>query len=223
MAQHSKSGGRIVVFDLDYTITRNDTFLTFLVFVLLRRPTRWLPALLLPFYYAWHKAGRRDNQWLKERFLGCVASGLSRTAVQDYCDALLPRIMKRDVRHEAAEALRRHRARGDFLVLASASFDFYVARLAAELGFSDAVCTLAEWGSDGRLTGRIDGRNCYGQEKLRRLEAIVGTRNFDSRVVYTDHHSDLPICQWADAIRLVQPTDRLLRALEGQDYLVLDW
>lgn len=223
MSQVQKSHHHIVVFDLDYTVTKNDTFLSFLGLVLLRRPMRWPAACLLPFFYIWHKAGRRDNEWLKERFLSCVAGGLSRERLEHYRNLLVPRILARDIRDGAREALRRHRDAGDYLVLASASFDFYVVRLAAELGFSETVCTLADWNEGGTLSGKIDGRNCYGDEKVRRLNSVITRRANFRRIVYTDHHSDLPLCRWANEIRLVKPTAKLLRALADEPYQLLDW
>ena len=54
---------------------------------------------------------------------------------------------------------------GHAVLLASASLDSYL----LPLGVDGVICTRLERGADGKLTGRLDGANCRGAEKARRV------------------------------------------------------
>ena len=56
-------------------------------------------------------------------------------------------------------------------MLASASLEPYLLPFGDSLGVDGVVCTRLERGRDGLLTGRLEGPNCRGAEKARRLEA----------------------------------------------------
>jgi len=77
---------------------------------------------------------------------------------------------RRKARADMRARLEWHRGRGDVLVIVSASPELYVKAVGRELGVDHVVATRLEVGPDGRLTGRYEGRNCRGAEKLARLE-----------------------------------------------------
>jgi phosphatidylglycerophosphatase C len=64
--------------------------------------------------------------------------------------------------------LRAHQAQGHRTVVVSASPSLYVDALARRLDIDAVIATELEV-VDGSLTGRFAGRNCRGEEKLRRL------------------------------------------------------
>jgi len=72
-------------------------------------------------------------------------------------------------RLDVASRVEQHRRQGHRLVVVSASPELYVGPVADDLGFDAVIATRLAVSSDGRLTGHYDGRNCRGQEKLRRL------------------------------------------------------
>jgi phosphoserine phosphatase len=51
---------------------------------------------------------------------------------------------------------------------------------------------------DGRITGRLSGRNCYGPEKVERLEEVLG--KLDNYLVYAygDSKGDRELLAVAD-------------------------
>ncbi|HEX7639090.1 MAG TPA: HAD-IB family phosphatase, partial [Burkholderiaceae bacterium] len=63
--------------------------------------------------------------------------------------------------------------RGHRVVLASAGLDLYLEPVARALGIADLLCTRLAV-RDGRFTGELDGPDCTGPEKLRRVEALLG-------------------------------------------------
>jgi HAD superfamily hydrolase (TIGR01490 family) len=198
------------VFDLDGTITQHPSYIPFLYSVARRTPLKLLyagPILLAALAY---KLGLITRGRLKEFMLKTVLGGASREAVTAYAVAFVERCISHGLRPGALQAIAEHKARGDYLILATASFEFYVERLGGRLHFDAVVATRSLWDDGGRIVGRIDGENCYGAEKLRRLERALPDLRTNYRVIaYSDSHVDLPLLRWADAGIAVNPTRRL--------------
>jgi phosphatidylglycerophosphatase C len=66
-----------------------------------------------------------------------------------------------------------HRREGHELVIVSASPELYLAPIGRLLGFDAVLGTRLETAA-GHLTGRLDGRNVRGPEKVVRLRAHLG-------------------------------------------------
>jgi HAD superfamily phosphoserine phosphatase-like hydrolase len=106
----------------------------------------------------------------------------------------------------------------------SASFDFYTEKIAALLGFDDIITTKSEWDSKNRLTGGIDGCNCYGTEKLHRVLGYFDCHKVKPyTVAYADHHTDIPLLKWADRAVAVNPEPKLLSIALKEGFDVQYW
>ena len=214
---------RYAIFDLDGTLTRHDTFARFLAGLLLRTPSRWIRIPQLAYWYARLKAGSADNGLVKERFLTLLAGGVPPAVLEDRARELADRVVSQWLRPAMAERLARERDLGAHLVLATASPDIYVNFIGQRLGFETVICTLTRRDPSGASTGRLDGGNCYGPEKLGRVRAhAAGLGDGLHTVVYTDHHSDLPLLEWADEPHAVNPTAALREACVQRGYAILD-
>lgn len=214
----------IVIFDLDGTITRNDTYLAFCLGYLRYRPARLLRCWILPFAVLTFKAGFRSNTWLKVTFLTAIFGGLSRDQIDDWTAIFVPDTLGQSVRRRALEKIAEHRRQGHRLILATASLAPYVEPLGRQLGFSEILATQVAWSADGRLTGKLDGDNLYGPGKLARVRAYLATdREGRDVIAYTDHHSDLDLLRWADHPVAVSPTRKLEDAASGDGIAVEVW
>ncbi len=226
-ANRSASGAKrrvIALLDLDGTITKRDTYIPFLVGFLLSYPARLWRVGSLPFAVVLHGLGLRDNAWLKEHFLAAVLGGAQRSEIDPWAAVFAERVVARGLRRKARRVIEHHRAAGHELVLATASLDFYVYRLAERLGFDMVICTAAEWRPDGTLSGRLNGPNCYGDAKRAAFWSQIGaTRDQLYLIAYSDHHSDLSILNEADHAVAVNPTRRLLRAARSGNLEVQNW
>ena len=225
--QHSsaKPGQPVTaVFDLDRTITRAGTYTPFLFFVARRHPARLLwvgPLIVAALAY---KLGLISRKRLKEYMLSAILRGEIRDRVAGYADAFAADLTSRGVRPGALKAIEEHRAKGHYLVLATASLDLYVERFADRFGFDAVVATRTSWTSMDCLSGKIDGENCFGIEKLRRLkEVLAGQRDGKVIVAYSDSHADLPLLRWADEAFAVNPSRRLGRLAPTEGFVVVDW
>ena len=82
--------------------------------------------------------------------------------------------------------------------------------------FNHLICTNTLW-QNGCLTGDLDGKNCYGIEKLTRVRSYMKKHNISGEIiVYSDHASDWPIMNYADKAYAVYPTKKMrIIALEN--------
>jgi HAD superfamily hydrolase (TIGR01490 family) len=179
------------VFDLDGTITRFDTLGPFVLGCLARRPWR-LARLLLAVPAAARYPIERDRGALKGSLLHATLGGLPRPWLTKRSAAFVRWLLHAALYEEALTAIDAHRRRGDRLVLMSASADLYVPQIAQALGFELVQCSRVQWRDDGLLDGRLQGANCRGLEKQRRLQELI-ERERPARVyAYGNSAADLP-------------------------------
>lgn len=214
---------RIVVFDLDVTLTQYDTFLPFIVGYLRhhrkRRSLRlWkLPLGLLKFW-RWG-----DRTWLKTEMLRAFVGGEPRARVAAWTERFVDNLLAEAMRAQGLVQLRDYQSHGVRVILASASFDIYVDRIAEKLGVDEVLATRAAWNSRGRLVG-MDGENCRYEEKLRRVKALPDMPEDGVGVVaYSDSHADLPLLSWAEHGVAVWPSKRLVHQVGGLGLDVVRW
>ncbi len=214
----------VVVFDLDRTITRSGTYTPFLFSVARRRPLRLLLAGPLAIAALAYKLGLISRKRLKEYMLCAVLCGARRDQVAGYAASFTADWALNCIRPGALTAIEEHRSKDHCLILATASLDLYVERFGAHFGFDAVVATRASWDSTDRLNGSIDGENCFGIEKVRRLEEVLAGGREDSTVVaYSDSHADLPLLRWADRAVAVNPSGRLRKVALGEGFEIVDW
>ncbi|MEX2431364.1 MAG: HAD-IB family hydrolase [Dehalococcoidia bacterium] len=178
----------LAVFDLDGTLTYCDTLLPFLRHAA-GRAVFWvkMPSLV-PVLVAF-RLGLKERTAAKEavlrRFIGGWPVEEVEAAAVSFAIRVLPRLCNR----EALDRLRWHLGKGHRVCIASASLEMYVRGWAADVGVADVAATRLE-SVGGRVTGRLDGANCYGPEKLVRLRQRIGEVEGLSLHVYGDSAGD---------------------------------
>ncbi len=181
----------IAAFDFDGTITWSDSFLPFLRHAV-GFARFWSGLAILSPWMAAYAAGRIANDRLKERFLTTYLKGWSETeldaAAKSFCKSGMARLVNRD----AMERLRWHADQGHRILIISASPEFYLRVWAETAGVDDVIGTRLDM-SNGRVSGRLTGPNCHGEEKVRRFESQVGPFSELEVFAYGDSKSDLPL------------------------------
>jgi phosphatidylglycerophosphatase C len=159
----------VVAFDVDGTLTTRDCVVPFLRRVggtmplaahLIGRSARLLPAL-----------AQRDRDTMKSLAVASAFTGRTVVEVEAEGAAFARDVHRSAMRPAVVDRLDRHRADGDRIVLVSASFEVYLRPLAQLLGADDVLAVRLEADDTGVLTGRLDGANCRGAEKIRRLHS----------------------------------------------------
>ncbi len=159
---------RIALFDLDGTLTRRDTYVPFVLGLLLRRPARWMRAPLLILPVLRYMAGRMDRGGLKGAILQQLFAGLPRALLQRWSARFASVSLATRMHADGVATLKSHLAAGDHVVLMSASPDLYVPLIGDGLGAHEVHCTRVRWDGD-RLDGRLAGPNVRDHEKTRVL------------------------------------------------------
>ncbi len=214
----------VVIFDLDKTITKKDTYTVFLIYLLRMHPVRLSRCGFLPIAVVMHKMGLKDNSWLKVTFLKAIAGGIKKNQLDICIDQFLKRLLTQGICNKALQKIQKHQQANHKLILTSASFDFYVEKLGCQLGFDTIICTRSIWDKENRLTGQIDGYNCYGVNKLNRLIDYLGQdRPAINLVGYSDHHSDQPFLNWVDHAIAVNPTNKLQQIALQNNFTIENW
>ena len=180
----------IAIFDLDGTITHRDTLFPLVMRLLSRRPLQLLRLLrLIPAVVRF--AFDRDRALLKQSLLRATLRGISRTELEAASHRFVTDTIAHRCFADALTAIRRHREQGHYLVLMSASVDFYVPEFGRQLGFDRVISTGVAWQGD-RLDGTLTTPNRRGEEKAVQLRALVAERNDSHTFAYGNSDSDLP-------------------------------
>lgn len=182
---------RVVVaaFDVDGTLTTRDCVVPFLrltaglpavIGALARRPFATLGAVL-----------RRDRDALKALAVRSLA-GRSWGELLTLGEAFAHQVIRARLRPDTTTRLAWHREQGHRIVLVSASLRPYLVPLGLHLGVDAVLCCELEL-ADGVVTGRLDGPNCRGPEKVRRLQQWLGSQGLAERAevwAYGDSRGD---------------------------------
>ncbi len=198
----------IALFDLDGTLIAWDCQLLFRHFVLRREPWRgvFLPVFLAFVPFAWLLGAAT----MKRVFLSYLWRMRQETLAEyskDFAFSLMPAVYP-----ELRKELECQRAAGHFLILASASPEFYVREIGRELGFDLTLGTPVEIGP---LFPDLE--NHKGAAKVSRLRGVLPASWFENSRLrgchgYTDSRADLPMLELCGTATVVNPS-RSLAAL----------
>jgi HAD superfamily hydrolase (TIGR01490 family) len=219
----------LAIYDMDRTVTRTGTYTPFLIHAAkMLAPWRLGLAALVPLTMAAYACKLIDRRRLKEWNQRLLLGGaVPRARLKPAVDAFADLISKTNVHPGALRQIAEDKAAGRRLVLATASYRFYVEAIAAKLGFDDVIATGSITGLDDIIHARIDGDNNYGPAKLRLIEAWMkdqGIKREDVTVrFYSDHVSDWPALEWADTAIAVNPSRGLKRMAEKRGWQIVDW
>lgn len=219
---------RVAIYDLDRTVLRKPTFTLFLLWAAWREaPWRLLllPALAaLMIGYALRLYGRdRFKPAAIRLMLGAsIASARAEALAADFAAWRVPR----DVPPGAAACIARDRAEGYRLLMATAAPEFYAGAIADALGFDAIVASRHQRDDAGNWLPLLDGPNCYGAEKARRvaewLDATAAGGAAHIRA-YSDHASDAPTFALASDSWLVGRGDRVVRLAARHGWRAADF
>jgi HAD superfamily hydrolase (TIGR01490 family) len=153
-----------------------------------------------------------DTMDLLRKRITALATGWDVAQVRSIVAETLHEIVEPMIYAEAAALIAEHRARGDEIVVLSASGLEVVEPIAAMVGADRCVATRME-ARGGRYTGEIEFY-CYGEEKAVVARRIAAERGFDLAdcSAYSDSITDEPLLAAVGRPTAVNP-DKALRAV----------
>ena len=100
---------------------------------------------------------------------------------------------------QAHALVRKHRDKGDVLLIITATNRFVTEPFARKMGVDHLLATDPEF-IDGRFTGNVAGTPCFQHGKVERLDAWLQENRYslEHSWFYSDSHNDLPLLQKVD-------------------------
>ena len=219
----------LAIYDMDRTVTRRATYTPFLLHCASRRQQwRLLFVPIVALAMLGYVLKLFDRARLKEmcHFL-LLGSKVHPRDLQPLVQSFADATVANNIRPGARQAIARDKSQGRRVILATASYRLYSSAIAERLGFDDVIATGSIIGLDERVHARIDGQNCYGEEKMRMISDWVeksGLTGAHGHVrFYSDHASDAPAFEWSDEPVAVNPHDRLRRLATQRGWAIEDW
>ena len=186
---------QIYIYDFDGTLTRRDSFPDFiryagggrsLVFGLLL----FSPLLVLM------KLQLYSNGRAKERLFSYFFQGMSIRVFDDLCAKY--GLSRADLLLDAArKAVNEVASNGYRIFIVSASVDRWVLPFFRDVPNVTVIGTQIEV-ENGLVTGRFSTPNCYGAEKVRRIQALLPYREQYKLIAHGDSRGDKEMLNYAD-------------------------
>ena len=183
----------IAFFDFDGTITCKDSFYGLLSYDIFKLDFYKKAMTLLPILFA-YKIKIISNQKAKEIVLKNFFRDIKFDEFMLICQNYA-RKFDDILRPLAKEKLNWHKQNGDKIVIVSASLEEYLAPWCEKNSFELIASKLEVL--DGRITGKLDGLNCHGDEKVRRIKEKYDLNSFEKIYAYGDTKGDLPMLKLA--------------------------
>lgn len=220
---------RLAIYDLDRTITRIPTWTPFLIHTA-RARTPWRLALmpLGMVLAAGYLLRLMSRGRLKERMHRLMlGTRLAPATIDDIARDFAGWMVPGRIHPRAVQRIEADRRAGYRIVIATASYRFYVEALARRLGIVDVIGTEAVVDASGAILPKILGANCYGEAKLAMVEAWLAgegiARDAAHIRFYSDHVSDAPTLAWADEAYAVNAHPPLAALATARGWPQLDW
>lgn len=187
---------KVYAFDFDGTLTTKDTLLEFIRFT--RGNTAFLfgcllfsPLLVLmklKLYPNW-KAKQRVFSWF---FKGMLIDDFNHLCTEFAFHN------KQLLRPKGVKTIKKAIEEGTQVVIISASIDNWVCPFFDEMDNNIIVVGTKIEVLNNRLTGKFITNNCYGAEKVRRLQALFPQRETYTLIAFGDSRGDKELLAYAD-------------------------
>jgi phosphatidylglycerophosphatase C len=184
--KNKKPDRTLALFDFDGTITKRDSFLDFLLFSV--RFPRLLGGLflLIPVIIA-YSLKIITNEKAKQKVLSFFFKGLSKEKFYKIGDHYSANRIPVIIKDDAVQRIQWHKQQDHRVVIVSASLKSWLKGWCEKQGV-DLICTQMEV-ENGYLTGRFNGKNCYGPEKVKRIKEQFAPERYYI-YVYGDSRGD---------------------------------
>lgn len=198
----SRPNPSLVFFDFDQTLTCIDTTLPFASFLAcaLRKRKKYYLFLTV---YLFARLRLVSNHGLKLSFVRLFLYHEPEKKLCDLAGKFLKSYLALVENQEIVGLLRKYAANGNEVYLLSANFDFFLSALKDKWPVTDILATSVEV-NDNYFAGKLAGKACHGDEKLRRVVSFFGEDKVKDAIAYGDSQADICFLEYTRKGYLVQ-------------------
>ena len=195
---------KIAVFDLDHTILSTDSFIDYVIFMLTKYPLKLFYLPYLSLLLVLKVIGIIKFEYFKSKWL-LFFKGINIDEIENNSKKFCDNLIRKNVKKGALDEIERLRKSGFELVLATASFEFYVKYIFEYLRFDHLFGTKVLYDDKRRIIPEIDGKNCKALEKISRITSVINKNDIDriNSTGYSDCKSDLFFLEITGTFNLV--------------------
>lgn len=217
-----KHNQRVVFFDVDNTLVRGQSQRLFISFLLKRRLVSLWAYLKIIFWFFLYKIGIAKNPRAIAEYGFAFLKGYTLAEFEKIVNVFFNTVLRDRIYRKAEEIIKKHKEKGDKVILLSNSFNTLMQRLTDFLLIDGFLCTNLEI-VDGKFTGKIDGDIVYGVNKTNLAKQYLKDNHISRDYVwaYADHISDLGILTLAGNPVVVNPSSALLKEARIRKWKIL--
>lgn len=214
----------LAIFDLDNTLIRGDSdhaWGEFMVQKGLVDPKEYQRKN--DYFYRQYRQGELDILAYLEFALKPLAQH-SKQALDQWQQEFMQTVVADMMLPRAIACISAHRAKGDDLLIITATNRFVTEPIAHKLGITELLASEPEY-LDGQYTGEVVGVPCFQEGKVTRLESWLsetGNEHTES-YFYSDSHNDLPLLKQVDHPIAVDPDDRLTQEATKRGWEIISF
>ncbi|TGY43760.1 HAD-IB family hydrolase [Clostridium sartagoforme] len=209
---------KLAIFDVDFTLTKKETLMELYKFVVFKnfKNIRFLPRAL--FSGLMYSIKVYDEKRVKESFLKFIDK-IHEEDLDNLAKEYYSKVLKKILYKDAIDMIKKLKDEGCKIYLISASPEFYLKEL-YDIKEVDVIIGTKFRVENGFFARQMDGLNCKGEEKVRRLKEYLKENNIEvdykNSYMFSDSLSDKPLLDLVG-------NPYLINYKKKNDFKVLNW
>jgi HAD superfamily hydrolase (TIGR01490 family) len=216
----------LALFDLDHTLLPLDSDYEWGEFT---RRLGWVDAQYFKKqndrFYADYQSGKLDIHEYVEFCTQAIRLKGSAQSARAH-EQFMAEVIRPAIKPQALELIHKHRSRGDYLVIVTATNEFVTRPIAQEFGVDDLISVELERDELGWFNGKIKGVPSMREGKVERLKQWFtqrGDKWENSEITfYSDSTNDLPLLSAVDHPVATNPDEKLRAWALEKGWPILD-
>lgn len=217
---------KLALFDLDHTLLPIDSDYSWGVFT---QEIGWTDPVVFKErndeFFEHYKAGTLDiHDYV--RFATDAVRLRGPAQAQAAHERFMRTVIGPAIRPEALALVEQHKARGEEVVIVTATNEFVTRPIARAFGVEELIAVELARGEDGWITGEISGVPSAREGKVQRVTQWLAARGLDWSAVeatfYSDSINDLPLLEAVDRPVATNPDLNLRAVATARGWRILD-
>lgn len=177
----------LALFDFDGTLSSKDSLGEFLKYASSKNSYFLNMARFFPYFTLW-QLRIISNSKAKERLFSLFFKGMDEEVLKQKAKEFSLKKLDTIMNKERLQILREHQAKGDRVVIVSASMECWLEPWCKREGI-ELLSTRLEF-TNGTFSGSFATKNCHGIEKARRIQEHLDINQYETVYAYGDSSGD---------------------------------